>query len=62
VASQAVGVEKIEGTLTKDLIGDVGVSHGDVLGFGRIHSDNSLCYERIIASRRRRSPPVRVSP
>jgi hypothetical protein len=38
VTSHAVGIEKVEWTLTNHLIGDIGIADGDVPGFSAMHT------------------------
>ena len=37
MASKAEAIEEIERTVTDDLVGDIGLTHGYVSGLGRVH-------------------------
>jgi hypothetical protein len=59
MAPEAIAIEKIEGAVANDLIGDVRVTHGDISGLGRLHDGDSLSHR---LSRVAGSPAARKMP
>jgi hypothetical protein len=44
MAPEAIAIEKIEGAVANDLIGDVRITHGDISGLGGLHDGDSLSH------------------
>jgi len=40
---EAIAIEKIEGAVANDLIGDIRVTHGDISGLGSFHDWSTVC-------------------